>query len=151
MKLKRKQIVNYKGEIGEVLKYDNEEIYRFASLKNKPSWMKKKEEFPIINPKIVKLANKKEMVKWLFSETEWLGKTVKLHKIGEYQIVEYKSRNNDGTLEKQSSFTTYINYESCGYSYESLDRAIVGSIAYKHEGHHTYADRYFMRMIKKED
>lgn len=151
MELKNKEIVVYKGEIGEVLKYKDEKNFRFASLKNKPSWQKEKELFPIIIPDEIREANKKEMDQWLISETRWLGQPMTVHKIGDYQIVEYENRDNDGKLTGEHCFTTYLNYKSCGYSYCSLDEAIVGCIAYKYEGKNGGADRYFMKMIKTEE
>lgn len=150
MELKNKEIVVYKGEIGTVHRFTDEKCFRFASLKNKPSYMKNKEVFPIVDPDEVREANIDEKDQWLLSETKWLGEPIKVHKIGDYQIVEYDDRDNDGKLTGEHCFTTYIDYKSCGYSYGGLDESIVGCIAYKYEGSNRGADRYFMKMIKQE-
>lgn len=145
MKPKDRQIIVYKGKIGIVLKYESEDVFRFASIENKPSYMKDKETFPVISSEHAREATDGEKDTWIMIECEWLGKSIKVHKIGEYQIVEYIDSDTGN-----SCFSSLINYESTNHSYGSLDSAIVGCIAYKHEGCNHRADQYFMKMIRKD-
>lgn len=80
------------------------------------------------------------------------GKLVKIHEIGEYKVVEYfsyKYENNHRTdgYEETASFHPYINDQDTNNSYESLDAALVGVIAYKQDGPNSQAARFFMKMI----
>jgi len=80
------------------------------------------------------------------------GKIVKIHEIGEYMILEYHPRITVGCvvtndLTDATEFHPYINGKDTNTSYKSLDHAMVGAIAIKHEGGNTRADVYFCRMI----
>ena len=44
-------------------------------------------------------------------------------------------------------FAQCFNGKNMAHSYESLDAAQVGCVAYKNDGPNTMADAYFMRMI----
>ncbi len=82
------------------------------------------------------------------------GRLIKIHEIGEYSIVEFypwiteNSTVWSGTPDTtKKEFTTYVMGKDCGRGFLSLDAAIVGCIAYKHDGINTRADYYFMKMI----
>jgi hypothetical protein len=80
------------------------------------------------------------------------GKVAHVHEVGEYQIVEYHPRVAVGcTLTKElhdhTEFHPYINGKNTSTSYRSLDAALVGVIAHKHDGANTRADVYFCRMV----
>ena len=149
MKLENGKIITCNGIIGTAIQYTDEKdkgIFRFSSIENKPSWMKSKEEFPIITKKdTIEDADDYQKELWLLSECEWLGQPITAHKIGEYQIVEYKNRETN-----EHNFTTFINYKSLSHSYNTLDAAIAGCIAYKYEGCNHAADMYFMKMITRK-
>lgn len=73
------------------------------------------------------------------------GKVLRVHRVGEYAIVEYTPntpRNHDGPL-----FHPFIDGKDTNHSYHTLDAAVVGCIALKHDGLNTRADRYFLRAI----
>ena len=81
------------------------------------------------------------------------GKVIEIHEIGEYSIIEYYSRDLNGSgppynYESIPSFHGYINGKSTSRSYGSLDEALVGVIGYKHDGSNSQAAMYFMRMIQ---
>jgi hypothetical protein len=81
------------------------------------------------------------------------GKLVEIHEIGEYIIVEYKSnvyRNSQAVHtehEEKSTWHPYTNAKDTSCSFESLDAALVGAIARKHDGLNTKADVYFMKAV----
>jgi len=88
-------------------------------------------------------------------EFTW-GEVIKIHEIGEYAIVEYHPWKSEGCIVlsgqpdmTETLFSYYIDGEDCSQSAESLDEALAGCIAYKHEGANAQAGVYFMRMINK--
>lgn len=92
----------------------------------------------------------------MLNSVAWLGQTVMIHEIGEYAFVEYKPKVFEEGNQKipteynqNSNFAAFINGKGIGRSYESLDAALVGAIAYKHDGANTKADHYFMKAISK--
>lgn len=155
MKLEKKQIILYKNKVGQVLQYYEdsnctklEPFFRFASIDNKPSWQKAKELFPIIKPSQARKPSENQIDKWLMSENRWLGKPIKVHRIGDYQIVEYYERETKTRrLTKNKLYSCYMNLESLSVSCGGLDSAIAHCIAYKYDGSGTKADLYFMRAI----
>ena len=85
------------------------------------------------------------------------GELIQIHHIGEYDIVEYYNLKRDGVRVTNSidydsiSFHGYLNGISTSHSYLSLDAALVGLVARKHDGHNSHAGYYFMKMIAKDD
>jgi hypothetical protein len=81
------------------------------------------------------------------------GEIEKIYKIGEYTIAEYRSWKRNGCQILTGEPGNEIQYHawignkdtSCGYN--SLESAIVGTIAYKFDGCNTRAGLYFCRMI----
>jgi hypothetical protein len=69
------------------------------------------------------------------------GDIVHIHEIGDYNIVESVNRKG----EKQ--FHAYSLRKDCNHSYDCLEAAIVGAIAYKYDGINSRAEEYFMKMI----
>jgi len=95
---------------------------------------------------------KSEMIK----SCAWLGLFVRSHEIGEYFIVEYKPKQykdcapiSPAKYGEESEFHPFVRGRNTNTSYGSLDAAIVGAIAIKHEGANTQADRYFMKAISQ--
>lgn len=84
------------------------------------------------------------------------GRIVAVHEVGEYQIVEYV-RNQHGNesddeyasdlAQHPTSFHPYIKGDDTSRSYRSLDEALVGVVAYRHDGLNSQAAHYFGRMI----
>ena len=70
---------------------------------------------------------------------------IKIHCIGEYQIVEYMNKRDYGTY-----YHIYINYMDLSHSYSSLDAALVGCVGCKYEGRGSRAAMYFEKMIGLE-
>lgn len=68
------------------------------------------------------------------------------HSIGPYTIIEYKSKHDSST-----SFHGYIDETSTSRSWYSLDEALIGLIAIKHDGINTRADTYFCKGIGMYD
>lgn len=75
-------------------------------------------------------------------EFTW-GEVRCVHHVGEYDIVEYYPDAHPDDI----SFHPYIDSRDTCHSYESLDAALAGCIAQKHDGVNTRADTYFMRAI----
>jgi len=70
------------------------------------------------------------------------GELVKIHEIGEYAVVEAIDKED-----KLPCFHSYVAGRSCSHAYPTLDAALAGCIAYKHEGLNHRADGYFIKMI----
>lgn len=78
-----------------------------------------------------------------------------IHVVGEYQVVEYRKDmstflSGDYSDHGKTFFHPYVNGKDTSMSFESLDAALVGAVAYKHEGANGSAGFYFMRMITEE-
>jgi len=79
----------------------------------------------------------------------WLGPVIKVHEVGPYSIVEYWHHPASNAKDKRiyRAFAIYIDDKSAHNSYSSLDEALAGCIAIRHDGINTGADRYFIRGI----
>ncbi len=92
----------------------------------------------------------------LLNELYTWGKFKAIHEIGLYLIVEYYPTKYDGcaaingTYEDFTSFHPFINERDTNTSYNSLEAAIVGAIAYKYDGGNSQAGYFFMKMIKQD-
>ena len=75
------------------------------------------------------------------------GKVIKTHAIGDYKIIEYAERGASNHPTHAGKPTGRHLFHCDHYSYESLDHALIGIIARKHDGVNTRADVYFLRMI----
>jgi len=73
------------------------------------------------------------------------GEIRKIHKIGEYSIVEYLSKDDENV---SVLFHPYYEDRSDNVSYHALDDAIAGIIAFKYEGFMHRADHYFLNAIR---
>ena len=76
------------------------------------------------------------------------GELIKIHTIGEYDIIEYFDKDEDGKTTITIQFHLYVFNEDTCRSYDSLDEALLGAIAYKYEGsncHHLV--EYIKRML----
>jgi hypothetical protein len=82
-------------------------------------------------------------------DTAWLGDVIKVHVIGPYDVVEYwqKPASNSEDRNVYRAFSTYIDGRRTGRSFSSLDEALVGCVALRHDGINTRADGYFIRSI----
>ena len=84
------------------------------------------------------------------------GEIVQIHEVGEYAVAEYLEWERDGITIKTGapsenhSFFVWVDGRSTSHSYNSLDAALAGAIAYKYEGANHRADWYFMRSILPE-
>lgn len=81
------------------------------------------------------------------------GRVIQRHAIGPYEIVEYAERGADNHKKYPSQetgrilFHPYVKKVDTNHSFESLDAALAGAIAYRNEGINHQADIYFMRGI----
>lgn len=87
------------------------------------------------------------------------GAIVTIHRIGEYQIVEFLrdySHTSSSDMDRlhrehgKPAFHSYINNVDTGNSADTLDDALIICISIKHEGANTRAPSYFRRMIGDE-
>ena len=85
-------------------------------------------------------ATEKDYIKYIETTFAW-GEIIKVHSVGEYQIVEYIRREG-------KSFHPYINYNDTSMSYESLDQALTGVVCEKIEGGNGRANMYLWKMLK---
>lgn len=75
------------------------------------------------------------------------GNIIKIHNIGDYSIVEYEGEDDGGGL----SFAPYTNGKDLKISFATLEKALIYTIAYKHdEVSADAATKMFMRMIEAE-
>jgi len=82
------------------------------------------------------------------------GKVIQIHSVGEYDIVEAHpwQRQGGSILIGRPDYTTvsfhgWVKGRDTAHCWGSLDEALAGCIAYKHEGANHRADVYFIRAI----
>jgi len=86
----------------------------------------------------------------------WLGRIVKWHKLGEYDIAEYHPRAMDGARISKvidtdtTNFAGYIDGRDASHSWSTLEQAIVGLIAIRRDGPNSQAGTFFCRMVRIE-
>lgn len=89
----------------------------------------------------------------------WLGPVVAFHEVGRYRIIEYRPeifKRCTGTGEyekKRTAFSIHMKKGrvviDCHHSFASLDAALAGVIAYRHEGCNHHADLYFIAALER--
>ena len=87
-------------------------------------------------------ANFEEKIEYLKKSFPW-GEIIKIHTVGEYQIIEYKEKGEDGEI----YFHVYIDFMDKNESYETLDKALTGVIIKKYEGPNSQLNSYLWRMM----
>lgn len=97
-------------------------------------------------------ANEVEAVKAGAERFPW-GRIIEWHNLGEYDIAEYhpydEKPNRDLFLNRERvAFHGWINGRDAMHGWDTLERAIVGLIAIKHEGPNTQAGELFARMVR---
>lgn len=87
-------------------------------------------------------------------EFPW-GVPIRIHTLGKYDILEFKKwMFKDGRqmiprmAEEKSTYHAYISGQDIGQSYSSLEKAIIGAIAYHYDGCNSQAGALFERMIQ---
>lgn len=135
--MKSGDIVIYEDEVGTVVTdYDNKEVMRFLPC-NYGTYSTSR--LKAITENDVRQATHDEKLILIEREYHW-GEVVRIHCIGEYQIVE--AINDEGV-----HYHGYFNYRDTNTSYYSLDSALVGCIGRKYEGGNGKAAMYFGKMI----
>lgn len=129
-------IVVYKNEIGTIVK--DKDDFKFHPCNYGRCYFS---ELDIITANDVREATHDEKLELIEREFTW-GRVVKIHCVGEYQIVEYIDRRDHKTC-----YHIYINYTDASNSYSSLDAALVGCVGCKYEGRGGRAAMYFEKMI----
>ena len=82
------------------------------------------------------------------------GEIISIEEIGPYTVAAYNPRKAEGvtlTHEIDYSIVEYygwIDGKSLGQSWHSLDAALAGCMAYRHEGPNHHAGHYFMKMLE---
>lgn len=84
------------------------------------------------------------------------GPIDQVHEVGPYQIVEYRRdmsnfAGSDYSEHGRVQFHPFIDGKDTSRSFDTLDAALVGAVAYRHEGPNGSADWYFMRMLDGEN
>lgn len=135
--MKSGDIVIYRGEVGTVVTdYDNREVMRFLPC-NYGTYSTSR--LKAITEDDVREATHDEKLDLIEREYHW-GEVIKIHCVGEYQIVE-------AIKDQKMHYHGYINYKDTNTSYYSLDSALVGCIGRKNEGGNGKAAMYFCKMI----
>ncbi|KAI4445308.1 hypothetical protein C823_007815 [Eubacterium plexicaudatum ASF492] len=135
--MKSGDIVIYKSEVGTVVTdYDNREVMRFLPC-NYGTYSTSR--LKAIAEDDIREATHEEKLDLIEREYHW-GEVVKIHCVGEYQIIE-------AIKDQKIHYHGYINYKDTNTSYYSLDSALVGCIGRKHEGRNGKAAMYFCKMI----
>ena len=133
--MKYGDIVVYKNEIGKVV--TDEGVFKFKPCNSGCCYYS---SLDTITEDDVREATHEEKIKLITNEYS-LGKVIKVHCIGEYQIVEAIGRDGE------THWHGYINYRDTNTSYSSLDSALIGCIGIKYEGGNGKAAMYFCRMV----
>lgn len=137
--MKYGDIVVYKNQIGTVVKSEND--FKFHPCDYRSCFFS---ELSTITDDDVREATHDEKLELIEREFAW-GSVIKIHCIGEYQVVEYVHKKKNKTY-----YHGYIHYRNTNHSYLSLDSALIGCIGYKHEGGNGKAAMYFEKMIGLE-
>lgn len=137
--MKYGDIVVYKNQIGTVVKSENDFKFHPCNYGSCSFSL-----LDTITDENVREATHDEKLGLIEKEFTW-GNVIKIHCIGEYQIVEYIDKRD-----KKTFYHGYINYNDINRSYLSLDSALIGCIGYKHEGGNGRAAMYFEKMIGSE-
>ena len=89
------------------------------------------------------------------AEFTW-GEVLTLYEVGEYDIVEYYPWEVEGNIVLSGKadynklrYHYYVGGRDTSHSTDTLDAALAGAIAYKHEGASSPAGVYFIRMLKE--
>jgi hypothetical protein len=84
------------------------------------------------------------------------GKSIHLYEVGEYAILSFYRWKTDGCTvlsgqpdKNKIDFHVWINGHDTSHSFDTLDEALVGAVALKHEGPNGKAHIYFKKMIKE--
>lgn len=135
--MKSGDIVIYRDEVGTIVTdFENREVLRFLPC-NYGTYSTSR--LKAITEDDVREATHEEKLDLIEREYH-CGRVVKIHCVGDYQIVE-------ATKDQKIHYHGYINYKDTNTSYYSLDSALVGCIGRKHEGGNGKAAMYFCKMI----
>lgn len=89
--------------------------------------------------------NTKLSISEIRDDLKWLGNVEEVYNIGDYQIAKYISKDD-----KKERYHPYYKGKSYSTSYNSVEEAMVGVVAYRFDGLNTKADVYFIRAINFE-
>ncbi len=134
--MKYGDIVVYNNQIGTVVKSENDFKFHPCN-RGRCSFSR----LDTITDNDIREATHDEKLELIEKEFTW-GNVIKIHCIGEYQVVE-----NVRKKENKTYYHGYINYHDTNNSYSSLDSALIGCIGYKYEGGNGKAAMYFDKMI----
>lgn len=75
------------------------------------------------------------------------GPIIQVHQIGPYVILEYTPRVTGSARYEGVSFHAFVDGGDTNHSFNTLDAALAGAMAYRAEGPNSRAGQYFMNMI----
>ena len=82
------------------------------------------------------------------------GEVVSVHKVGVYEIVEFKPEvfkggRGTGKHHDYSHFHPYVNGRDISHSYPTMEQALIGAICYKYDGCNSDISRMVSRMLRQ--
>lgn len=130
-------IVIYKNEVGTIVTdFGNKEKFMFLPCNYGTYSTSRLVEITENDVREATCDEKLDLIKREY----FCGRVIKIHCVGEYQIIEAIKNG-------EKHWHGYINYKNTHTSYQSLDSALVGCIGYKYEGGNGKAAMYFCKMI----
>ena len=130
------RIIKYNNSVGRVVTH--EDTLRFKDHERSCYFS----ELTEIDIDLIQESTTQEHDNRLMQECKWMGKCIAVHRISEYQFVEYVNKHSGET-----SFSSYINENSTSHSYPSLDEAMIGTICHKYDGINSRAFFYITKML----
>lgn len=137
LEMKYGEIVKHNGLIGKLVTDDKKNFLFLPAGFGRYSYS----QLDIVTKDNLEKATFEEKVKYIQKDFSW-GEIVYTHIIGKYVIFEYKTKG-----EPETSFHPYINFKDISHSYNTLDQAIIGVIAYNYDGANSQAAGYFYKMV----
>lgn len=128
MKMKWNQVIKVKGTMGKAVnpKPDGSALF----LPEEHGYYSEKDLMKITEKDLQEISIEDEDG-YFFNKNMWLGKPVKVHRIGEYKIIEYKEKDNTNKITEKSMFSPQHDY-NLNNSWYSLDEALLHCILHKH-------------------
>ena len=84
------------------------------------------------------------------------GESIRLHEVGPYSILEFhpwKTMDSTSRIDQTDTHITHfhgwINCKDTNMAFNTLDDALAGLIAYRHNGPYSTAGHYFMQGLDK--
>jgi len=135
--MKSGDIVKHNNILGKLVKDDKENFLFLPVNFGRYSYS----QLDVVTENSIEETTHEEKIHYLRLEFNW-GVVTNVYCVGEYIIFEYINSPNGEIL-----YHAYIDYKNIPVSYHTLDRCLVGTIAYKYDGDDSKAAKYFYNMI----